>query len=231
MSCCKQCSGHGVVRSAGPWAAIVSAPMRLTSVQAIYSQLARTYDRDLRDIMGYTAHVEIPRQIVNVLGARPARILDLGCGTGLSSLLFFEEGYDVTGIDGVGAMVHRARKLPYTKVIQQDLESPWRVRDHSFDAAVMVGVMEYIIYPQVLLRQVHDKLVSGGVFGLTVPHKNKLYETDGLKSYYAKEIVPVIVKSGFEIAMSQKTLGYIDEGRKVFYWNYLLRKPAAASTR
>ena len=198
--------------------------MRLSSVQQIYSHLAKTYDRDLRDIMGYTAHVDVPRQIIDALGGGQARILDLGCGTGLSSLLFFEQGYDVTGIDGVDAMVRRARKLPYKKVIQQDLESRWRVKDQSFDAAVMLGVMEYIIYPQVLLRRAHDKLVPGGLFGLTVPHKSKLYEQDGLKSYYAKEIRPVIVKSGFDIVISEKTLGYEDEGRKILYWNYLLRK-------
>jgi len=203
--------------------------MRLSSVQEIYGHLAKTYDRELRDIMGYTAYVDIPRQIIDALGDRQARILDLGCGTGLSSLLFFEQGHDVTGIDGVGAMVRRARKLPYKKVIQQDLESRWRVKDHSFDAAVMLGVMEYIIYPQVLLRQVHDKLVPGGLFGLTVPHKSKLYERDGLKSFYPEEIVPIIVESGFEIVTSHKTLGYEDAGRKIQYWVYLLRAPSAAS--
>jgi predicted TPR repeat methyltransferase len=58
----------------------------LTSVQAIYSHLAKTYDRDLRDDMKYTAHVEVPRLIIDALGSRRANILDLGCGTGLSSL-------------------------------------------------------------------------------------------------------------------------------------------------
>ena len=123
-------------------------------------------------------------------------------------------------------MVRRARKLPYKKVIQQDIESPWRVNDGSFDAAVMLGVLEYIIYPHKLLRQAHDKLVPGGLFGLTVPHKSALYAKGGLKSYYPKEIAPAIAKAGFEIVMSEKTLGYEDEGRKIQYWNYLLCRPA-----
>jgi predicted TPR repeat methyltransferase len=218
----------GVASGPGFRTAISFASMRLTSVKAIYSHFAKSYDRELRDDMKYTAHVEVPRLIVEELGSIDAKVLDLGCGTGLSSLLFFEHGYEVTGIDGVAAMVRRARKLPYKKVIQQDLESPWRVKDRSFDAAVMLGVMEYIIYPEVLLRQVHDKLVPGGVFGLTVPHHSKLYEMGGLKSYYPKEIEPMIVRSGFDIVMSEKTIGYEDEGRKVLYWNYLLRRPACA---
>ncbi|MFG1932863.1 class I SAM-dependent DNA methyltransferase [Mycobacterium sp. NPDC048908] len=200
--------------------------MRLTSVKAIYSHLAKTYDRELRDDMKYTAYVEVPRLIVGALGATRANVLDLGCGTGLSSLVFFEHGYDVTGIEGTSAMVRRARKLPYKKVIEQDLESPWRVKDRSFHAAVMLGVMEYIIYPARLLRQAHRKLLPGGVFGLTVPDKSELYAQSGLKSYSADEILPMITESGFEVVTSQRTLGYEDAGRDVLYWNYLLRKGA-----
>jgi predicted TPR repeat methyltransferase len=200
--------------------------VRLTSVKAIYSHLAKTYERDLRDDMKYTAYMEVPRLIVDALGATRANILDLGCGTGLSSLLFFKHGHDVIGIDGTGAMVRRARKLPYKKVIEQDLESRWRVKDCSFHAAVMLGVMEYIIYPGRLLRQAHRKLLPDGVFGLTVPDKSELYAQSGLKSYSADEILPVIAESGFDVVSSQRTLGYEDAGREVLYWNYLLRKVA-----
>src|SRR5258708_36086485 len=100
--------------------------------------------------MQYTAYLQVPQLVINALRRSSASILDLGCGTGLSSLLFFEKGYEVTGIDGTRAMVRRGRKLPYRKVVQQDLESPWRVKDHSFVAVVMVGVIEYIIHPAVL---------------------------------------------------------------------------------
>ena len=190
----------------------------------IYSHLAKTYERELRDNMQYTAYIKVPQLVIDALEHKQATILDLGCGTGLSSLLFFESGYEVTGIDGTSAMVRRARKLPYKKVIQQDLESPWRVKDHSFDAVVMIGVMEYIIYPDVVFRQVRNKLVDGGVFGLTVPCKVKCYEDVALKSYYRKEILPVIRKAGFNVESSEKTLGFEDDGNKVLYWNYLLRK-------
>ena len=36
--------------------------------------------------------------------------------------------------------------------------------------------------------------------------------------------MPVFVKSGFDVVTSKKTLGFEDAGRKVLYWNYLLRK-------
>ena len=39
----------------------------------------------------------------------PARVADLGCGTGTLSVLLAEQGYDVTGVDLAGEMVARAR--------------------------------------------------------------------------------------------------------------------------
>ena len=73
-----------------------------------------------------------------------------------------------------------------------------------------------------------DTPTSGWVFstgsGSLTQTQNKLYADVKLKSYYAKEIVPVFVKSGFDVVTSKKTLGFEDAGRKVLYWNYLLRK-------
>jgi predicted TPR repeat methyltransferase len=82
--------------------------MRLTTVNAIYSRLAKTYDRELRDDMEYTAYLKVPQLVINALGHNQANILDLGCGTGLSSLLFFEKGYDVTGIDRGSCRIRRS---------------------------------------------------------------------------------------------------------------------------
>ena len=36
--------------------------------------------------------------------------------------------------------------------------------------------------------------------------------------------MPVILKAGFNIESSEKTLGFEDAGKRVLYWNYLLRK-------
>lgn len=47
--------------------------------------------------------------LLGVLPAAPARVADLGCGTGTLALLLAEEGYTVDGIDFSPAMVERAR--------------------------------------------------------------------------------------------------------------------------
>ncbi len=199
--------------------------MKLTAVQDIYTGYAEDYDRELRDDMHYQAYAEVPQLVVDALDHKKrADILDLGCGTGLSSMLFFEQGWQVTGIEGTRAMIQRARKLPYKRLVQQDLESPWRVADHSFDAIVLVGVMEYIARPDALFGQASRKLRKGGLMGISVPYKNKFCSDAGLKSYYKQEIAPMLSEAGFRTECSRRTLGYEDAGRKVHYVNYLLRK-------
>jgi SAM-dependent methyltransferase len=47
--------------------------------------------------------------LVAVLPQAPARVADLGCGTGTLSLLLADEGHVVTGVDFSPAMVARAR--------------------------------------------------------------------------------------------------------------------------
>lgn len=199
--------------------------MKLTAVQAIYSQYAKDYDRELRDDMHYRAYAEVPQLVIDTLDHKDrVNVLDLGCGTGLSSMLFFEQGWQVTGIEGTRAMIQQARKLPYKKLVQQDLELPWRVADHAFDAIVLVGVMEYIGRPDSLFGQASRKLRKGGLMGVSVPYKNKACSDAGLKSYYKQEIAPMLSKAGFRTECSRRTLGYQDNGRAIHYVNYLLRK-------
>src|SRR5215216_2525582 len=143
--------------------------MRIDEIRDIYDEFSKTYDKDVKEVMNYTAYIRVPRLVIKHLKTKDPKVLDLGCGTGLSSLPFFEIGAEVTGIEGNRAMIKRASKLPYKKLIYQNLEKSLRARDKSFDAVVMVGVMEYLNDPDALFNQVKKKLVDGGVFGLTVP--------------------------------------------------------------
>ena len=49
------------------------------------------------------------RTLQPLLPNAPARVADLGCGTGSVSILLAEHGYDVTGVDLSPRMVERAR--------------------------------------------------------------------------------------------------------------------------
>jgi SAM-dependent methyltransferase len=196
--------------------------MRIQEIKQIYSVFSSFYDKEIKR-EHYTAYLRLPELVINHLNSTTPKILDLGCGTGLSSLLFFKSGYQVTGIDGTRAMIERAGRLPFQKLICQDLEKNLRVKDLSFDAAVMIGIMEYINHPAALLKQVRRKLRRDGVFGLTIPQKSSWYRESGLRSYYKKEMEPVMIEEGYRIIECERIVGIEEGGRRTYYWNYVLK--------
>ncbi|HYP29719.1 MAG TPA: class I SAM-dependent methyltransferase [Blastocatellia bacterium] len=198
--------------------------MRLDEIRQVYTDYAGHYEKEFIGERRYTVYKRLPRLVTRELKSRSAKVLDLGCGTGLSSLLFFDKGYEVTGIDITRAMIRRAGELPFAKLICQDLEKPLKVKDDYFDAVVMIGVMEHINDPAAILKEVWKKLKDGGLFALTLPCKNAHFSEYGLKNYYKKEIEPIMREAGFKVIRSEKSFAYEDDSSTIYYWNYLLRK-------
>src|SRR6516164_2425848 len=48
--------------------------------------------------------------IMTLLPPPPARLLDVGCGTGWTSLFFARRGYEVVGVDIAPDMIHHANE-------------------------------------------------------------------------------------------------------------------------
>ncbi len=80
---------------------------RLQETRRLWDEAAATFDdapdHGLRDAQVRTAWTDLLRTIVTVKS--PAKMLDLGCGTGSLSLILAEFGHDVTGIDFSPAMI------------------------------------------------------------------------------------------------------------------------------
>ncbi|MEZ0578906.1 trans-aconitate 2-methyltransferase [Nocardioides sp. MH1] len=63
--------------------------------------------------------------LLGVLPAAPARVVDLGCGTGTLTRLLVDEGYDVDGLDYSPEMIRRARaKVPEATFVEGDAARP-----------------------------------------------------------------------------------------------------------
>ena len=79
-------------------------------------------------------------QLLPVLPGAPARVADLGCGTGSISLLLADAGYDVVGADFSRQMVERAHAKAReadarVRLVQADVESV-PLRPGSFDVVL-----------------------------------------------------------------------------------------------
>ena len=190
-----------------------------------YSRLAPAYDEVVAEA-GYTSYARMGELVLRHLEVPGASVLDLGCGTGLSSRRFLERGCSVTGIDIAPGMVARARRLSYDRLVCQDLEQPLDVPESSFDAAVCFGVTEFIRDTQVFFGRVARALKPGGVFGVTLP---KLLPEDSkldIRQFSRSEAEGLFARTGFVVLEFDEFFGYSkrDVGEDVFHLGFVVQK-------
>ncbi len=102
-----------------------------------------------------------------VLPKAPARLLDLGCGSGWTSVFFARRGYTVTGQDIAPDMIALAER---NRVESDVANLDFRVCDYEalgfheeFDAAVFYDALHHAEDPAAALRNVYRALRPGGV--------------------------------------------------------------------
>jgi len=103
--------------------------------------------------------------------ARPARILDVGCGNGHISVPLASLGHEVVGVDSDPRSIERARDAnPFpnaTFVVQDALALDI---DGPFDAVVCCEILEHLPQPLRFLESISSVLVDDGVLLVTIPN-------------------------------------------------------------
>jgi SAM-dependent methyltransferase len=116
-------------------------------------------DHGLRDPAVRAAWREL---LLGLLPPAPARVVDLGCGTGTLSLLLSEEGYDVTGVDFSPEMIARARrKARDVAFVEADASAP-PLAPASYDVVLSRHVLWAMPDPAAALARWEDLLRDGG---------------------------------------------------------------------
>jgi 2-polyprenyl-3-methyl-5-hydroxy-6-metoxy-1,4-benzoquinol methylase len=117
--------------------------------------------REARKVRGFRA----------AIGDGPRRILDLGCGDGRLLAMLREHGapgWQLEGLDFSEAAVARcrARGFPARAGRVEDFDAP----DASFDAVVMMQILEHLDDPRSALARVAALLRPGGVLVVETPN-------------------------------------------------------------
>jgi SAM-dependent methyltransferase len=119
-------------------------------------------DHGLHDPSVRTAWREL---LLDLLPAAPARVADLGCGTGTLSLLLAAEGYTVDGLDFSPEMIRRADAkaagLPGVTFRVADAASP-PLEPASYDVVLSRHVLWAMPDPASALRRWAALLVPSG---------------------------------------------------------------------
>jgi len=112
----------------------------------MYEAWAGTYDIEVRDENDYRQPERCAVALKKLLPRPDVRIIDVGCGTGLSGLALQSHGFKlIDGCDFSPAMLKKATKTSaYRRLFQADLNHPpLDVGDGFYDAATVVGVFSF----------------------------------------------------------------------------------------
>jgi len=138
------------------------------AVERFYDEWAESYDETLGG-WGYRAPERTAASLAPHLSAG-ARVLDVGCGTGLVAEALAAEGdFRLDGLDISGASLRIAeRGGRYDRLIRHDLQRlPLPVATDGYDAAASVGVLTYVEDVEGLMRDLVRCVRAGGAVAFT----------------------------------------------------------------
>lgn len=157
-------------------------------------------------------------------GKSELNILDLGCGPGLYSEIFAQEGHKVTGIDISKNSVDYAQKsainkgfdIDYINANYLDIE----LESNKYDLVLLIYADLGVLPPNdrdVLLKMIHKTLKKGGVFIFDVLNDNSLEQKLTPRNWE-------VVKSGFwknspYMALSES---FLYKEQKVILYQHLI---------
>ena len=111
------------------------------------------------------------------------RVLDLGCAFGFATRLLRRRGYEAVGVDSSPQYIARARRTDSrtTYLVADATHVP--LPDASFDAVLLLDVLEHLPDERGALAEAARLLVPGGTLVLSVPYRGPLAQLDALNLY------------------------------------------------
>jgi len=101
-------------------------------------------------------------------GIEPARVLDVGCGSGALLEHLAAQGWKPYGIDPSTAAVAAARRCGAEVHEGTVWDHPWQ--GETFEAITFHHALEHVVDPVGVLEQVRGLLAPGGVIAIAVPN-------------------------------------------------------------
>lgn len=159
--------------------------------RALYRDWATTYDQTMVDALQYRSPTVVAEMLRPHLASSLARVLDIGCGTGLAGRALATYGFTVIeGLDLSPEMTQVAADSgTYCAFVMADLNAVLPVPDASYDAALCCGTFTSGHVSARCLDEIVRILRPGAPFAFTV----KLSEWEAL-GFGAK--IAALVDSG-----------------------------------
>lgn len=183
-----------------------------TSTTAVpaFDLIAERYDEAFTD---RSAQLAAGRWLIDELSPG-ARVLDLGCGSGLpTAIQLAEAGLEVVGTDESGRMLDLARaRVPDATFLQRDLRDLGEELGH-FDG--VVSFFSLLMLPRAdiatVLGSVRERLVPGGRLAISMVYGDFdffpisfLGVGTNVSAYPTDDLVQVVLDCGFDVVSAEE---------------------------
>ena len=168
---------------------------------------------------------------------KKGKLLEIGCAMGTTLNGFREKGWQVLGIEPEKWTADVARSKFGLEVISRPFQEAGLVRE-SFDAVLLLHVIEHVCDPLGALRDIKDLIRPGGYLVLETPRYDTLtfqilrgrersVIPDHLHYFTRKTMSTMCRKAGFEVTRLEFVGRTVTLDRLSFYFAKLLRSQRA----
>lgn len=197
-------------------------------IEGGFDNYADKFDQRLTQSLGY----DVPQRMAELraqhhtrLADARARVLDLGCGTGLVGAALKDMDAELIGVDLSGGMLQQARARGiYQALLQSDLVPMMQSQaDTSFDIVTSAVVFIYVGRIEEGVQEIRRLLKLGGLFAFSVASfepglQDELgfkLETSSRYSHAACYLQALTARHGFTVPATQPVAIRVEQGQAI----------------
>lgn len=152
----------------------IPAASPIEYVKNLFDNYAFQFDTHLKEILHYKTPELLREQIRPYLKYKKYKVLDLGCGTGLSGVPFFEMAENLTGMDVSRKMLAQAEtKNCYDQLIEADILKGLTKLNEQYDLIICVDTLVYFGELDELFSKIAIHLKNSGLFAFSIELADK----------------------------------------------------------
>jgi ubiquinone/menaquinone biosynthesis C-methylase UbiE len=152
------------------------------SVDSYFQSKAAYWKNIYQQKSDHAAYIQLRRDVVLALVDKltlspESRILEVGCGAGVTTVALAQRGYGVAALDSVDAMIRLTRQLAVETGVEHrvraSLGDAHRLpfADNAFDLLLAIGVTPWVPSLDQSLREMVRVLAPGGYFIVTADNR------------------------------------------------------------
>ncbi|MBI2177422.1 MAG: tetratricopeptide repeat protein [Candidatus Tectomicrobia bacterium] len=199
-------------------------------VAGLFDGYAEKFDKHLVEGLRYRAPQGLREAVGRVLGGNPPKlkVIDLGCGTGLSGAQFRDLAGHLAGVDLSPGMLAKARERKvYDKLHKSDLTQALTRYEGELDLAVSADVLIYVGGLEKVFEACAAALRAGGLFAFTtedIPGEGFILRHTGRFAHSDSYIMGLAGKNGFTLVLRDEIILRMESGKPLSGHAYVLCK-------